>query len=383
MVCYRYFYFATFIHSPCALVLDIGADYRGRWLDHVASYRDSSYMAATGDLSDKFYDHVSLTGSWWSVSPGISFNPSFVALPAEIATSLHQDAKFASSARYNSAQCSNLGTGSTANRNQSAPYSRIFILDQNFNTIMESERLEGQIWCGEDLRLFMFEGQLLVSFVTVIRGKNTWYLSGIHFGKQDNKLVVSETNINIPGMREHLEYEHAKNLGMIAANSSYFVLYTFDDNAESIIKPLMHRRPPAMDKSVHNNIHPLYIPEREALLGVTHYHGDRGAGGASFGGEYVHAFFLMENKSPFKVLQYTPDFCIQSVDNTHANSCETIQFIVSVIRDPQDTATLLVSYGINDCESALAKLKLADVLAAMMPVENHDLPLVTNLERLE
>ena len=79
----------------------------------------------------------------------------------------------------------------------------------------------------------------------------------------------------------------------------------------------------------------------------------------------------MEAHVPFRVLATSAEFCLQS--QQLESDCEVIQFISGLELSSDETSTLLVSYGINDCEAKVAKLSLERVWAMLVPLSGRTL----------
>ena len=120
--------------------------------------------------------------------------------------------------------------------------------------------------------------------------------------------------------------------------------------------------------TMHNNVE-VHLPRSQGLLGVAHthspYESQKGKEEApavkvsKYGGTYATYFVLMDPEPPFRVRSQSPPFCIPSARNPKL--CETIQFVSSIgMWSPTE---LLIGYGINDCEAAMIKLNLIEVLA--------------------
>ena len=77
-----------------------------------------------------------------------------------------------------------------------------------------------------------------------------------------------------------------------------------------------------------------------------------------WGFHYTHFLYALEPHAPFRVIATSREFCLQSQQN--ASDCESIQFVSGLTLDVAATVpTLLLSYGVNDCEAKVTKLPLA------------------------
>ena len=84
---------------------------------------------------------------------------------------------------------------------------------------------------------------------------------------------------------------------------------------------------------------------------------------------YVHRVVLFDAKPPYKWLRASEPFCLPAISGMSKDLhsvrreewCEGIQFIMSWLREGDE---ILITYGITDCEPAIARLPLAVLLEA-------------------
>jgi hypothetical protein len=116
---------------------------------------------------------------------------------------------------------------------------------------------------------------------------------------------------------------------------------------------------------MHNSMHPIWVPELAAFLGIGHRHLREGydANGRvvhnapfQYGSSYRHVFFTL-NATTRRINRFSREFCIAALDHSHA--CEGISFIMGAFRRNSKPTTISFTYGINDCESALLTLSMA------------------------
>ena len=102
-----------------------------------------------------------------------------------------------------------------------------------------------------------------------------------------------------------------------------------------------------------------------------------------YGFQYTHFFYTMEPHPPFRLLAASDEFCLSSAQDP--SDCESVQFVSGINLEPSEpqwrkyaapgadyeleARTLLLSYGINDCEAKLASLRLERVWAMLRPAE--------------
>ena len=93
-----------------------------------------------------------------------------------------------------------------------------------------------------------------------------------------------------------------------------------------------------------------------------------------FGFQYSHFLYTMQPRPPFRMLATSQEFCIASVQDP--NDCESVQFISGVEYEPS-TSSVLLSYGINDCEARVAKLPIAKLWEMMQPIKAESEVIIT------
>ena len=88
-----------------------------------------------------------------------------------------------------------------------------------------------------------------------------------------------------------------------------------------------------------------------------------------FGYRYTHFWYTMQPQPPYRILATSAEFCLSSFQDRH--DCESVQFISGMTLDAADNTSVLLSYGINDCEAKIARMSLRDVWAMMHPLEGE------------
>ncbi|KAL1496063.1 hypothetical protein AB1Y20_014691 [Prymnesium parvum] len=112
---------------------------------------------------------------------------------------------------------------------------------------------------------------------------------------------------------------------------------------------------------------------------------DSGSSAVPFmwGYEYTHFFYAIEPHEPFRLLGTSQEFCIALAQDE--GDCESVQFISSITLtdsrmkadqvvkpSPASADTLLLSYGVNDCEAKVAKMPLEQLWSMLQPVEGFE-----------
>jgi hypothetical protein len=96
----------------------------------------------------------------------------------------------------------------------------------------------------------------------------------------------------------------------------------------------------------------------------------------AFGFRYTHFLYALAPHPPFTTLAVSAEFCLAA--HARHDDCESIQFIsgLAIREDAVNDAaaiggvnsTLLLTYGVNDCEARIGTLALADAWAMLRPV---------------
>jgi hypothetical protein len=141
----------------------------------------------------------------------------------------------------------------------------------------------------------------------------------------------------------------------------------------------------------------LHIPERGILLGVAHAHrdlwGSRATARSSvlpkYGSHYTHMFFALRDRPPFALDMLGPEFCLprsrrgatrisRNAQLEDESECDVIQFVTSLeLAAPRgapgsSSASLILSYGIDDCFAAVVELDYHAVLAQLLHVSHWE-----------
>ena len=90
------------------------------------------------------------------------------------------------------------------------------------------------------------------------------------------------------------------------------------------------------------------------------------AGSPAFrwGHHYTHFFYSLTPHAPFRIVGTSREFCIGSAQDP--DDCESVQFITGLAL--RGESTLLMAYGINDCEAKVAELPVKQVLGMLLPL---------------
>ena len=114
-----------------------------------------------------------------------------------------------------------------------------------------------------------------------------------------------------------------------------------------------------------------------------------------FGFRYSHFFYTFAPEPPYRLLATSAEFCVQAASapagagNGAQNApggawdgdCEEIQFLSGLALDEggtressgdNQTTTLLISYGVNDCEARIGRLRLERLWPMMRPLPGEE-----------
>ena len=140
---------------------------------------------------------------------------------------------------------------------------------------------------------------------------------------------------------------------------------------------------PSFSPEMRNSIHPIWSERLGGYLGVAHRHLSTGwqTEGAPFLYGYDYHFVLYALTRDLKLTRHSAEFMFPSLDTTDdamrgAESggggggggvprAEGVQFVMSAVWVGADEARLALTYGVNDCESAVWQATFAEVDAML------------------
>lgn len=150
-------------------------------------------------------------------------------------------------------------------------------------------------------------------------------------------------------------------------------------------------KPPAKKKTkkvpkshIHGtNAFMVYLPDTQEYLGIGHFHrpNDRDPNEyARFGHHYTHCFFTIRHKAvppketdddfdpstAFALATLSQEFVLPAA-TTFSDDAEIIQFLSGLELD-EDGKSIIIAYGINDCEAAVVRVQLSQVRTLLKPV---------------
>lgn len=278
------------------------------------------------------------------------FNPSLVLLPLEMASELVPGTRYVATVRHYEDLCSTFGF-----LRERVPFngSTVVLLDEDLSAIGTTHIEETSGTNCMDVRLFVFGNRLLTSCVVYEQFDPwhfQWNLQELHLEMADGMSFTAHFGEVLAS------YQDQKNLGLIQHGNSLQVLWLLHtESADVYSQPLslVSRMP----HELHNNVNPVYLPEEGAYLCVSHSYSTSSE--SQFDRHhYAHRFVLVNDDLHHRVLRTSPPMCFRSA--VKENACETVQFVMSVVRDGGD---LIIAFGISDCEAATVRTPLAAVLA--------------------
>jgi FkbM family methyltransferase len=245
---------------------------------------------------------------------------------------------------------------------------QIVLLDANYCVVASSlltatgpvKRL------AQDVRLFVHDDKLYASYVvwqfdpTRTEGKGLW-LAPINMEYTPlTSRIDSSRAVRLGGYEE-------KNYGLFHYQSKMMALTWIDwtNRPAPRLGSVTDGRPTAEKTGKwHNSANLLQLRDGSGhLLGMMHMHSDHGSdnGGPRFGTDYRQRFFKLSGSLPFVMNGVGEEFCMKAKDG----SCESVQMIMSMMQTSNDD--VLVSYGVNDCESKVASFTLSSILQQLVP----------------
>jgi hypothetical protein len=318
----------------------------------VGNYSEESYVPL---LSAGFSSIVSLPKFLLVPDPSgektlAGFNPSLILLPPEMAFELIPGTRYAATVRHYEALCSTFGF-----LRERVPFngSTVLLLDEDLNPVGATHLAATNRSNCQDVRLFVM-GQQLLSSCVVYEESYPWHfrwsLQQLHLEMANDMSLTAHFGEVLAS------YQDQKNLGLVQHGDTLQVLWLLHEGAADVYTQPLSLASRELTH-FHNNINPVYVPEEGAYLCVSHTYLE-GMESQFQRHHYAHRFVLVNDDLHHRVLRTSPPVCFPSA--VKENACETVQFVMSVVRDGGD---LIIAYGINDCEAATVRVRLAAVLA--------------------
>lgn len=169
--------------------------------------------------------------------------------------------------------------------------------------------------------------------------------------------------IQRPTMKRRQKQQHRRLLLDESRNNTHMFsnMTLFDPSHRRLAKPVKQK------SHIHGtNAFMVHLIDRPEFLGMGHFHRppDRAANNyARFGHHYTHCFFTISDQPPYRLTGLSPEFLLPAANATSgqtADDGEIIQFLSGLELD-EDTGTVIIAYGINDCEAAVTTVPLSSV----------------------
>ncbi|CAB9515432.1 expressed unknown protein [Seminavis robusta] len=286
--------------------------------------------------------------------------------------------------------------------------------------------LEQIISILDDPRLFVYQGQVQISFISRAWGWTDQHFSAVHFdfvrgnsphskfwatlwaseavtlGKGRNQAILFDPDVSYT--KEQAKREPSPNLFSVSWVSPVTVLPIGKTHPSDYVKQ-EGRRLGENNEKMQNSTTVSTVHTWEAAkahgtngmmvrlpsiqkgpaeyLGVAHFHRPQNCSVsiyAQFGHHYTHFFYTIRrnsmNSTDFHLTALSPEFVLPSVDSNGKAPNEDgwmmdahiIQFI-SGIEFLADTNEIVIAYGINDCESSITGVSLQRVRDMLVPVD--------------
>jgi len=292
--------------------------------------------------------------AWWEQ---LGFNMAIAQLPASMRASAPTGAVFMSYARQGPSQCEAFGRNMPTQMTASGTYFRIH--DHDFRVLAYGiPKFDN----NDDMRLLKMNDEMWYSSIYSIAKLELVWTSATTFE------ALSIDRLPTIG----------RNQGLFHNSGDVYILDWLDPLVTQRIDSYVDGSSGLPD--LHNSMHPLFIPERNAYLLAGHVHladgveADGNASPAYWGSLFVLRFYTMSAKAPFEITGRSAPFVFKAADGR--DDAEAIQILTSVIRLNASSDVLLISYGVNDCNSVVVESSLSEVFAlfgktSSVMVEGH------------
>jgi len=277
-----------------------------------------------------------------------------------------------------------------ARRGREAKEADLLLLDDNSNTLWTSHIWDVRTqehYVADDVRLFVYNSEVWISYkrYKVDLGPDinpkTQRINRLTFGYQGYQLVAlvdSAREIELCCGRNFgaLPDIHTSNDGGEEKAMPDLSFLTWPDpvwvptvdmkRAKNLQHITLEEPPSHLQQLATSNFHGtsnqlLYVKEWNEYLGIGHIHRDRrwddqgkDSPDAKFGHHYTHAFFTIQSvDDKFRLARTSAEFLFPSASNPQ--DAEIIQF-ASGLEWSENGKDIVITYGVNDCESFLVKV---------------------------
>jgi hypothetical protein len=244
--------------------------------------------------------------------------------------------------------------------------SSIVLLDKNFHFIDNIDashhfQLEG----GYDVRIHTTsKGEVICSYSSYPEGYSIWW--------QVYEVKFQVINDKITLIFEHPEYSSLKHAYHIVGGRNRPLMEKEIDGVPSmlildgittsdnimVVDDIQNLRKYPQKHHVHFNGFVTYLESEQLYFTITHVHTDHIEKITKWGNTYMTYFVLFQKESPWRIMHSSKPWCFPSVEDPA--QCEIIQFVMSAFIDENNK--LHISYGVNDCDSAMAIIPMEDII---------------------
>ena len=210
-------------------------------------------------------------------------------------------------------------------------------------------------------------GRARLSFYALDKGR-TRYMMGdmlVHEGQKNGRPVLGSL------VRPLRTLMSVKNGGLVAAANGRDVLELSYISPTTVVyaHPHANRSAPAtvhaqtdaptgMVPNLHNSINPLWIAEWGCYLGMGHR--DTHVARADDSRRHYYQVFFTLDAAMERIRRYSPPFYLPDLDAAEVERTgRRIQFVMGATR--VGVSTVVVTYGVDDCSSAVLTLDLAQI----------------------
>ena len=382
----------------------------------ISEYRNARFTASKYDALSLPVDVRRLAQDAPVFEKHAACNPGLARLPKRLMNALQKKggiwskATYVLTVRHSYAQCSILGWEDTQRRDSGdnlGRHSSVLILDDQLCTIQTARWAksgDAEQW-GEDVRLMTHRGRLVATVVLTPKFEDRDVIPqkfGVYelvLGVSGNELVAAfERAPPLFFSEKHLVVEsRLRNVGLVVRHKKLeFLAYLGksklilreslrEATAHSACKPPWTKCGEVTGKKtkqlaagryhwLHNNVNPLLLRRHGLLLAVGHdrpfksrwithdelpVNGYKNITKTTSWNTYLH-YFILYNATTLDHVATSSPFCFPSA-RLDMRRCDLVQFVTSLTRGDGDD--VLISFGINDCDSGIVALP-ADLIVA-------------------
>jgi len=264
----------------------------------------------------------------------------------------------------------------------------ILFLDSTYNTVKQIS-LEGDAGCSknrehghefEDCRLFVYEDSIWINCNCGHKWRS--FIAPLDFRGDDEKGLPNDAEFDASrGFYLENDNEGYRNLVAFEWKEAMLVHWRIQPNRMTIADvssccetlydhPETKSIPRKAARKLHGGSGFIYIPDRNLILGIGHIHRKWNRSirekMTKDGHHYTHNFFALSAYPPYDFKFVSREFCFASPYEDASHDCEVVQFASGMVLRGKH---LVISYGVNDCESRVLEVPLQWALDSLKPVE--------------